>query len=163
MLGRHRGLLGFTIGQREGLGLAASRPLYVIALDQANNRLVVGGREQLFGKTLTAERVNWASIEPPMKPLRARAKIRSRHEPAAAFLIPAEHGKVRVEFDAPQAAITPGQAVVFYDEDLVLGGGWIAPLAHSTPRPADHERRGGRHTAHSNQTSALSNRQNAMA
>ena len=126
VLGTHHGLLGFTIGQREGIGIAAGRPLYVVAVDQPNNRLVVGSREELLSRTLTAERVNWVSIAPPTQPLDAFAKIRSRHEPAAAQLTPLEDGTVRVEFESPQSAITPGQAVVFSQGDTILGGGWIA-------------------------------------
>ena len=126
VLGTHRGLLGYTIGQREGLGIAAGKPLYVVAMDQTRNRLVVGSREELLRSTLIAERLNWVSVDPPRQPVRVQAKIRSRHEPAAARVTPETNGKVRVEFEAPQQAITPGQAVVFYDEDLVLGGGWIS-------------------------------------
>ncbi|MBI4341264.1 MAG: tRNA 2-thiouridine(34) synthase MnmA [Candidatus Omnitrophica bacterium] len=136
VLGQHRGLLGYTIGQREGLGLAVGTPLYVVAIDRPRNRLVVGGRDELLGRTLTAERVNWVSIAPPMKPLRAWAKIRSRHEPAAAFVIPEFDEMARVEFDEPQPAIAPGQAVVFYDGESVLGGGWIAKTAHSNQQTA---------------------------
>ncbi len=126
VLGRHRGLLGYTIGQREGLGVAVGRALYVVAIDQPNNRLVVGTREDLLGRTLTAERVNWVSIAPPKEPLRACAKIRSRHDAANAWVVPGGDDRVRMEFDEPQSAITPGQAVVFYGGDVVLGGGWIA-------------------------------------
>ena len=130
VLGAHRGLLGYTIGQREGIGLAVGRPLYVVAIDRPQNRLVVGSREELLGSTLTAERVNWVSLEALAHPLRAFAKIRSRHEPAAARLIPLEGDRVRVEFEAPQSAVTPGQAVVFSDGDLILGGGWIGTHEH---------------------------------
>ena len=125
-LGTHRGLLGYTIGQREGLGLAVGKPLYVVAIDQPNNRLIVGSREDLLGRALVAERINWVSIPAPSQPLRAQVKIRSRHEAASATLTPAPAGLVRVDFDEPQSAITPGQAAVFYDGELVLGGGWIA-------------------------------------
>ncbi|MBI4342832.1 MAG: tRNA 2-thiouridine(34) synthase MnmA [Candidatus Omnitrophica bacterium] len=125
VLGTHRGLLGYTIGQREGLGVAAGRPLYVVAIDPPANRLVVGSREELLARTLRAERVNWVSIDPPTHPLRAFAKIRSRHEPSAASLMPMADGRVQVEFEEPQSAITPGQAVVFSDGDVILGGGWI--------------------------------------
>ncbi len=125
-LGSHQGLLGYTIGQREGLGLAIGKPLYVVALDQPNNRLIVGSKEELMASALTAERVNWVSIATPCHPLRAQVKIRSRHTAAAATLTPVSAEMVRVEFDEPQQAIAPGQAAVFYDEDLVLGGGWIA-------------------------------------
>lgn len=126
LLGTHEGLLGYTIGQREGLGIAVGRPLYVLELDQANNRLVVGGREELLEPGLIAERVNWVSTAPPEEPLRIQAKIRSRAEPAAAVLRPGEGSTAHVAFDEPQPAITPGQAAVFYDGDVVLGGGWIA-------------------------------------
>ncbi|MBI3996167.1 MAG: tRNA 2-thiouridine(34) synthase MnmA [Candidatus Omnitrophica bacterium] len=125
-LGTHQGLLGYTIGQREGLGLAVGTPLYVIRLDQPNNRLIVGSNTELLRDTLVAERVNWVSIAPPQTPIRAWAKIRSRHEPAAAEIHPLHDGGARVAFDEPQSAITPGQAVVFYEGDLLLGGGWIA-------------------------------------
>ncbi len=126
LLGTHQGLLGYTIGQREGLGIAMGKPLYVVALDQPNNRLVVGSRDDLLGTRLIAERVNWVSSPAPSAPISAWAKIRSRHEPARALLAPQRDERVQVDFDEPQTAITPGQAVVFYDEELLLGGGWIA-------------------------------------
>lgn len=126
ILGAHHGLLGYTIGQREGLGIATGKPLYVVAMDQPQNRLIVGSRDDLLSRTLTAERVNWICVDPPDEPLRVWAKIRSRHEAAAAWVRSEGDGRVRVEFDEPQSAITPGQAVVFYDGELVLGGGWIA-------------------------------------
>ena len=110
----------------EGLGLAVGKPLYVVAIDQPRNRLVVGSRDDLLRDELVAERVNWVSAAPPREPLRAQAKIRSRHEPAAAWVRPLAEGAVTVRFDEPQSAVTPGQAVVFYDGDTVLGGGWIA-------------------------------------
>jgi len=125
VLGTHRGLLGYTIGQREGIGIAVGKPLYVVKLDQPNNRLIVGAREDLLSRTLVAERVNWVSIDPPEGPWRAQAKIRSRHEAAAATLASTSDGRTLVEFEEPQTAITPGQAVVFYDSELLLGGGWI--------------------------------------
>ena len=126
VLGTHQGLLGYTIGQREGLGIAVGKPLYVVAVDQPNNRLVVGSREALLASTLTVDRVNWVSISAPGKTIRAGVKIRARHSPAAATVIPLEGERVRMEFDQPQSAITPGQAAVFYDGDVLLGGGWIA-------------------------------------
>ncbi len=127
VLGTHRGLLGYTIGQREGLGIAVGKPLYVVKLDQPNNRLIVGAREDLLSRTLVAERVNWVSIDPPEGPWRVQAKIRSRHEAAAATLTGTSDGRTLVEFEEPQTAIAPGQAVVFYDSELLLGGGWISP------------------------------------
>lgn len=135
VLGEHKGLLGYTIGQREGLGLAYGKPIYVVSMDQANNRLIVGPREDLMGSCLIAERVNWVSIDAPSQPLRVWAKIRSHHEPAAAVAVAADNGDFCVDFDEPQQAITPGQAVVFYDEDRVLGGGWIAKLQHEQALP----------------------------
>lgn len=126
VLGTHGGLLGYTIGQRHGLGVAMGKPLYVVSLDQPNNRLVVGSREDLLKRTLLAERPNWVSIPPPTEAIRVRAKIRARHDAAWAWVWPhSGQTELRVEFDEPQSAITPGQAVVFYDEDRVLGGGWI--------------------------------------
>ncbi len=126
VLGTHQGLLGYTIGQREGLGIAVGRPLYVVAIDQPSNRLVVGSKEELLEGAFTAERVNWVSVAPPARPLRAQVKIRSRHEAQPATVEPLTPETVRVTFDEPQSAITPGQAAVFYEGDLVLGGGWIA-------------------------------------
>ena len=125
VLGRHRGLLGYTIGQREGLGIAAGVPLYVIGMDRQRNRLMVGTREQLLGDSCRLERVNWVSIAPPSAAIRASVKIRSRHEASAATLETETDGSVRVMFDQPQSAITPGQAAVFYEDDRLLGGGWI--------------------------------------
>jgi len=127
VLGTHRGLLGYTIGQREGLGVAVGRPLYVVAIDQPTNRLIVGSREELLDRVLLAERVNWVSIPPPSQPLRVWAKIRTRHDAAAAWLTPETETQARVEFDEPQSAVTPGQAAVFYDGEVLLGGGWIVP------------------------------------
>ncbi len=126
VLGTQRGLLGYTIGQREGLGIAAGIPLYVIGFDRPANRLVIGPREQLLAAECLVERVNWVSIEAPTQPVQARVKIRSRHEAAPALLKPETDGSVRVTFEQPQSAITPGQAAVFYQDDWVLGGGWIA-------------------------------------
>ena len=125
-LGTHRGLLGYTIGQREGLGIAVGMPMYVVGLDHADNRLVVGPREALLGRDCRISAVNWISIPPPTTPVRASVKIRSRHTPAAATITPERSG-ARVEFDEPQSAITPGQAAVVYDGEVVLGGGWIQP------------------------------------
>lgn len=126
VLGQHDGLLGYTIGQREGLGLALGYPVYVIGLDQPGNRLIVGPREALLQRQCAIERVNWVSIPEPAAPLRAWVKIRSRHEPAPAWIEPAVDGRTRVTFDTPQPAVTPGQAAVFYDGDRLLGGGWIS-------------------------------------
>ena len=131
-LGAHRGLLGYTIGQREGLGIALGVPMYVVSMDRTRNRLVVGPREQLLVSRFWVDRLNWVSINPPTAPLRAAVKIRSRHEPAPATVTPQPDGRGLIETDEPQSAVTPGQAAVFYDGDLVLGGGWIIPSAEPT-------------------------------
>ena len=125
-LGTHQGLVGYTIGQREGLGIAIGVPMYVVATDRARNRLIVGTKDKLLKDHCSVANLNWVSIAPPTAPRRACVKIRSHHEPAAATITPREDGSALVEFDEPQSAITPGQAAVMYDDDLLLGGGWIA-------------------------------------
>ena len=125
VLGRHHGIHQFTIGQRKGLGVAVGEPLYVIQTDTATNRVVVGRSEDLLKRVLIAGRLNWISIESLRSPIRVKAQIRNRHEAADATVTSAEDGNVEVCFDTPQRAITPGQAVVFYDNEVVVGGGWI--------------------------------------
>jgi tRNA-specific 2-thiouridylase len=128
VLGRHRGVHRFTVGQRKGLGLATGAPLYVLELRPSDNAVVVGPREALEETTLSASGVNWTGGAPPAHPLRVHAQIRHRHTPAAARVRALDDGRAELEFDTPQTAITPGQAVVFYDQDLVVGGGWIEGL-----------------------------------
>jgi len=123
-LGRHNGLHHFTIGQRKGLGLATGSPLYVISMDTETRRVVVGGEDNLYATGCALKDVNWVSISEPAAPVRAQVKIRHKHVPAPAT-VGFENGFVTVRFDDPQRAITPGQAAVFYQDDLVLGGGWI--------------------------------------
>ena len=125
-LGRHAGVHRFTVGQRRGLGLAGHAPLYVTALDAAAARVTVGPRSALERTTLRAAEVNWIAGRPPSGRLRVTAQIRHRHPAAAARVSPLENGAAQVQFDAPQPAIAPGQAVVFYQDATVLGGGWIA-------------------------------------
>ncbi len=125
ILGRHNGLPFYTIGQRKGLGLSAREPLYVVELDGKRNLMFVGEKDQVYGTTLIAERSNWIPMEELHQPIRVKAKIRYSHREADATVEPSGDGKVKVEFVQPQEAITPGQAVVFYDGDMVLGGGWI--------------------------------------
>ena len=125
VLGRHAGLGAYTVGQRHGLGIASSRPLYVLALDAAENRVIVGGNDEQCRRTLVAERMNWVSIEEPRESLEAVARIRSTHPgaPASVAILPGR--RARVIFREPQRAITPGQAVVLYRDDVLLGGGFI--------------------------------------
>jgi tRNA-specific 2-thiouridylase len=125
VIGRHTGIHNFTIGQRKGLGFAAGKPLYVLSIDPEKNRVVVGEDEVLRKNITEVEEVNWISIENPEAPLRAIVKIRHKHAAAPATVEPLGANRARVMFDAPQRAITPGQAAVFYDGDRVLGGGWI--------------------------------------
>jgi tRNA-specific 2-thiouridylase len=149
VLGQHDGVHNFTVGQRKGLGVATGSPLYVININGAEGKVTVGGNDDLLSRTLIARDVNWIAIaglrgpgaDPSDAdcgaaserngfyadaPMRVQAKIRHRHEPASAVIEPAPNDEVRVTFDEPQRAITPGQAVVFYDGDLLVGGGWIA-------------------------------------
>ena len=124
-IGRHQGVHRFTIGQRRGLGIAAERPLYVVAVHADTRTLVVGDEDALMRDHLLARDVNWVSIPEPAGEIRARARIRYRHAEAPASIRPLRGGRAEVRFDTKQRAITPGQAVVFYDGDVCLGGGWI--------------------------------------
>ena len=125
-LGEHRGLPYYTIGQRKGLGIAAPRPLYVLALDRSRNAVVVGTAEELGRRKLTAADVTYINGQPPEGPLPVTAKIRYKAPGAAATLVPLPGGRALVHFDEPLRDITPGQGVVFYVGDVVLGGGTIA-------------------------------------
>ena len=129
LLGYHGGLHRYTIGQRRGLGLTSPEPLYVLELDAGSDTVVVGPRDALGTRTFHAERCNWVSIEAPSRPLHAAARIRHRHQEVGALITPLTGGRVRVELDEPQSAVTPGQGVAFYDGDVVLGGGWIGHAA----------------------------------
>jgi tRNA-specific 2-thiouridylase len=124
IVGRHAGLHRFTVGQRKGLGVSAGAPLYVLELRPAERQVVVGPKAALERTTLTASGVNWI-VEEPAGPLRVTAQIRHRHQAAPARIRSIGDGRAELVFDAPQIAITPGQAVVFYDGDVVVGGGWI--------------------------------------
>ena len=125
VLGQHKGIHHYTIGQRRGLGIAASEPLYVVKLDPVMNRVVVGGRTAGGRLECTVSRVNWVSIAPPKVPIRAEVQIRYRSQAVAANLIPLENNRLRLVFDEPQFGITPGQAAVWYDGEILLGGGII--------------------------------------
>ena len=126
VIGGHAGVHRFTVGQRRGLGIAAREPLYVIATEPATRRVVVGSNDDLLRASLIAKDVNWISIAPITRPVRAQVKIRNKHAAAAATIVAgADPSRIDIRFDEPQRAVTPGQAAVFYDGDLVLGGGWI--------------------------------------
>ena len=125
VIGHHEGISNFTVGQRKGLGVSSPSPLYVLQIDPASNRVTVGADEELATRTLRARRLNWIAIAELTGPMRVRAKIRHRHEPAWATLEPGGAGEAIATFDEPQRAVTPGQSAVFYDGDEVVGGGWI--------------------------------------
>jgi tRNA-specific 2-thiouridylase len=125
VLGHHEGIEFYTIGQRKGLCISSPRPLYVIELDAAANRVIVGNDSALDRDEFVAERCNWIPFDQPTEVLEAIVKIRYNHPGASATLTPIAGGRVKVKLDAAQRAITPGQAAVFYQDDLVLGGGWI--------------------------------------
>ena len=125
VLSQHKGIHLFTIGQRRGLGMAAGKPLYVISIDRERRTVIVGGEEALYRRELIAADVNWIALDRLIKSLPVKAKIRYRHSMAEATLIPLREEEVKVRFSSPQKAITPGQAVVFYQGEEVIGGGWI--------------------------------------
>jgi tRNA-specific 2-thiouridylase len=125
LLGRHGGIHRYTIGQRRGIGIAGEQPLYVIGIDAPKNRIVVGQQDQLLSSEFIAAGVNWIAFDQPKDAVRAEVRVRYRHTPAPATIRPLNDNRVKVVFDEPQRAITPGQATVFYNGDEVLGGAWI--------------------------------------
>jgi tRNA-specific 2-thiouridylase len=125
VVGRHGGVHRFTVGQRKGLGLSAPLPLYVVGIDAQTNTVTVGPRQDLEKTTAVVGQVNWISGKTPAEPMRVAAQIRYKHQPAPATLTPLAGGVATLRFDIAQPAITPGQAAVFYDGDVVIGGGWI--------------------------------------
>lgn len=125
ILGTHRGIVAYTIGQRKGLGIASDRPLYVCELDIESNQVVLGGNEDLFSKSVDVQDVNWISGNVPIEPLRCKVKIRYRMAEQSAVVYSGKNNTAHIEFDEPQRAKTAGQAAVFYDGDIVLGGGVI--------------------------------------
>jgi tRNA-specific 2-thiouridylase len=124
LLGRHRGLECYTVGQRRRLGIPGPEPLYILEIQPEANRLVVGVKGELASAGLRASQVNWL-IPPPVGEISATAVIRYRHPGVPARIMPRGEGQVRVIFATPQAAVAPGQAVAFYHDDRLLGGGWI--------------------------------------
>ncbi|MHB1022847.1 MAG: tRNA 2-thiouridine(34) synthase MnmA [Acidobacteriaceae bacterium] len=125
VLGHHDGIHNFTIGQRKGLGVTSPNPLYVIQINGADRKVVVGNGDDLLTRELRARRLNWVSVPSLDQPMRVQIKIRHRHEPAWATIAMSGTEEVLATFDEPQRAVTPGQAAVFYDGDEVVGGGWI--------------------------------------
>ncbi len=125
VIGRHTGVHNYTVGQRKGLGFAAGKPVYVLSIDTANNRIIVGEDEALRTSTFEIENVNWISISEPTTLVRGQAKIRHKHDPSPAIIEALPNNRARVTFESPQRAVTPGQAAVFYNADSVLAGGWI--------------------------------------
>jgi tRNA-specific 2-thiouridylase len=125
VIGSHAGVHNFTVGQRKGLGVATGSPLYVIQIKNDTRQVVVGKDEELYSRALRARRVNLISTAELRQPMRVAVKIRHKHQPAPAMIESAGPDEVRVTFDEPQRALTPGQAAVFYDGDIVVGGGWI--------------------------------------
>lgn len=131
VLGQHDGVHHYTIGQRKGLGIAAAEPLYVIALDAVNNKVIVGDRTKATQPECNVNRVNWLAIAEPASPIRAEVQIRYRSHPVPVTVIPLENSRVRLVFDEPQFSITPGQAAVWYEGEKVLGGGIIEQFSDS--------------------------------
>jgi tRNA-specific 2-thiouridylase len=125
ILGKHRGIIYYTVGQRKGLGIAFGKPMYVVDIDVENNNVILGDDSEVFNDKLIAYDLNFISIDTLEVPMKVKAKIRYSAKEADAIIIPIEKDKVRVEFETPQRAITRGQSVVFYDGDLVVGGGVI--------------------------------------
>ncbi len=126
VVGQHGGIHNFTVGQRKGLGVATGTPLYVIGIHGDRRQVVVGGGDELLSRALKARGLNWISIPDLTAPMQIEAKIRHKHDAASATIEKKGDDEVLVSFDEPQRAITPGQAVVFYQGDVVVGGGWIA-------------------------------------
>jgi tRNA-uridine 2-sulfurtransferase len=126
VIGEHGGIHNFTVGQRKGLGVATGSPLYVLQIKGDARQVVVGEQESLYSRTLLTHRINLISVDDLQEPMRVSVKIRHRHEPAAAMIEKASTDEILVTFDQPQRAITPGQAAVFYNGDIVVGGGWIS-------------------------------------
>jgi len=125
VLGKHAGLSFYTVGQRHGLGIAAPQPLYVVKINTLHNRVVLGVKNDLLASGCTVGNINWIAIEPPSVETTALVKIRYQHPGAVTRISPLPGRRARVDFETPQSAVTPGQAVVFYDGDVVLGGGTI--------------------------------------
>ena len=125
VVGLHTGIHRYTIGQRRGLGVANEKPLYVVQIERAKNQIIVGEADELESIEFTAKGVNWVAFDEPGDAVRAKVKVRYRHEPATATIYPLPNAHARIVFDEPQRSITPGQATIFYNGEEVAGGGWI--------------------------------------
>lgn len=125
VLGTHKGIIHYTVGQRKGLGISYDEPLYVTEINTADNTVILGTNSELYSKTLTANNINLISVNKIEKPIRIKAKVRYRQAEQPATVIQTDNDSIKVEFDEPQRAVTKGQAVVLYDGDTVLGGGTI--------------------------------------
>jgi tRNA-specific 2-thiouridylase len=132
ILGKHKGIPFYTIGQRRGLRLAKSKPLYVIGIDRKRNALIVGEEGEVYGDTFIVNALNWINFQEVTSSFPAQVKIRYNHPGSEAVISPKEKGEVEVKFKSPQKAITPGQAAVFYDGETVMGGGWIKEVIKSS-------------------------------
>jgi tRNA-specific 2-thiouridylase len=130
LLGQHKGIPFYTVGQRRGLGLAKGKPLYVVGIDREKNTIIVGGKEDVLADTFIVDSLNWIRPENTASPFPAHVKIRYNHPGSEAILSPRGEGEIEVRFRTPQKAITPGQAAVFYDGEAVIGGGWIREVTH---------------------------------
>jgi tRNA-specific 2-thiouridylase len=115
----------YTIGQRKGLGISDSTPYYVVSLNEAKNEVVLGKADELFCSEVMVTDVNWISIKPPQHPFSAKVKLRYSHQETLSTIKPINDHQVRIALKQPQKSVAPGQAAVFYDQDVVLGGGWI--------------------------------------
>ena len=132
VLGEHRGLIHYTLGQRKGHGIARSIPWYVVGMDSQNNVLILGNEEDLYSKRVWVENVNFPSGQVPETEFRAEVKIRSTHEGAWASIVPLSETVCELTFDKAQRAVTPGQSAVFYSQDECLGGGTIERYGNDT-------------------------------
>ena len=144
VLGEHPGVEFFTVGQRRGLGLARGEPLYVAEIDADSNELVVGTDQETYRRVIEAGDINFIPFERLEGPMRVTARIRYRHREAPAVIRPSGDGRVEVEFDSPQRAPAPGQAVVFYEGETVVGGGWIGPAPEGAHGMQDAVKLAGR-------------------
>jgi tRNA-specific 2-thiouridylase len=131
LLGQHKGIPFYTVGQRRGLGLAKGKPLYVVGIDREKNTIIVGGKEDVLADTFLVDSLNWILPENTSSSFSAHVKIRYNHPGSEAILSPGGEGEIEVTFKTPQKAITPGQAAVFYDGETVIGGGWIKEVINS--------------------------------